>query len=119
MSPALATAWENIAFTPPASSVPYQRAFILFAEPDNSEFGANYTDQGIFQVSLCYPLQAGDATARTRAGLIRTTFARGLTFTSGGTTVTIQRTPEIGQGQVEGDRWVIPVKIRFYSRGTS
>lgn len=113
MNPALSTAWENAAFTPPASSTPYQRAFVMFAEPDNAEFGRAHRQQGIFQVTLCYPLQAGDAAARARAASIMSTFYRGSSFTSGGVTVTIARTPYAGAGAVEGDRWIVPVKIPF------
>lgn len=115
MSPALSTAWENNAYAPPASTVAYQKAFVLFAEPDNAEYGASYREQGIFQVTLCYPLQTGVGAAAARAELLRTTFKRGSTFTNGGETVIVTRTPEISSGTVDGDRWAVPVKIRFIS----
>jgi hypothetical protein len=115
ITPALATSWENVAFSPPASSVPYQRAFLMFAEPDNSEFGSAHREQGVFQVSLMYPLQAGDGAVRARAELIRRTFYRGSSFTNGGVTVSVTHTPEIGAGTVDGDRWFVPVKSRFIS----
>lgn len=116
MSPSLTTAWENVAFSPPALSSPYQSAYVLFAEPENPSFGNGmHRERGIFQVSLRYPVQAGDSAARARAELIRTTFARGATFTNGGVTVTIERTPDVGQGAADEGRWVVPVKIRFYS----
>lgn len=113
MTPAIATAFENSAFTPPSSSTPYQKAFVLFADPDNSEFSQSHTEQGIFQITLQYPLQSGTKDAATRAELIRTTFARGASFTNGGIVTKIQRTPTIGQGSVDGDRWSVPVKCRF------
>ena len=113
VAPALATAWENKAFTPPAASVPYQRVDLLFATPDNPEYGRAHTELGIFQVSLFYPLQAGSSAAATRAELLRTTFFRGASFTSSGVVVTITRTPEIGRGMVDGARGALPVKIRF------
>ena len=119
MSPSLSTAWENVAFSPPASSVPYQRAFLLFAEPDDPEAGhALHIERGIFQINLLYPLQSGDGTARARADLIKATFYRSRSFTSGGVTVSIEKTPEAGQGTVDGDRWLIPVKIRFFTQIT-
>ena len=67
------------------------------------------------QIKLMYPLQVGSVTAITRAELIRSTFYRGASFTASGVTVIIERTPEIGAGSVEGDRWAIPVKIRFFA----
>lgn len=117
--PAIDTAWENVSFNPPASSTPYQAAFVLFAEPDDPEAGhALHIERGILQINLKYPLQTGDGTARARAELIRTTFYRGRSFTSDGVTVSVENTPEAGQGTVDGDRWLIPVKIRFKSQIT-
>ena len=34
MTPALATAWENMPFTP-ITGIPYQRAYLMDADPDN------------------------------------------------------------------------------------
>lgn len=120
MTPALDTAWENVAYTPPASSTPYQSAFILFAEPDDPEAGNSlHVERGIFQINLKYPLQAGDGAARARAELIQSTFYRGRSFTYSGVTVSVERTPEAGQGTVDGDRWFVPVKIRFLSQITT
>lgn len=114
MSPALSTAYENAPFSP-AIGTPYQRVFLLAAEPANPEMGRKVTEQGILQVSLAYPLEAGPAAATARAELIRATFYRGATFTASGVSVTIERTPEIAPGRVEEDRWVVPVRIRFFS----
>lgn len=110
------TAWENYAFSP-VQNVPYQQVNLLLAQPDNPEQSANgfYREQGIFQITLNYPLQAGPADAQARAELLRSTFKRGTSFTSGAVTVTIDRTPEISPGRIDGDRWMVPVKIRFYS----
>jgi hypothetical protein len=115
MSPALATAWENAPYTPVAGT-PYQRVTLLLAEPANLEMGsARYTEQGYLQISLAYPLNAGAGAATARAELIRSTFYRGASFTSGGVTVNIEKTPEIAPGRVEEDRYVIPVKVRFFA----
>lgn len=117
MLPAITTAWENVSFTPPASTTPYQEAFTLFAEPEDPEAGhALHIQRGIFQINLKYPLGAGDATARARAKMLIDTFYRSRSFTSGGVTVSVEKTPEAGQGTVDGDRWLIPVKIRFFAQ---
>jgi len=113
MSPALATAWENNAFAPPASTVAYQKAYVMFATPDNPEYGSAHQELGIFQVTLMYPLQIGTSTVAARAELLRTTFRRGASFTSSGVTVIITRTPEVSAGTVDGDRFTVPVKCRF------
>lgn len=116
MSPPLATAWENVPYAP-VQGTPYQRATVLLAEPVNSEIGRQglHMEQGFMQVDLAYPLNAGTHDAITRAELIRTTFYRGASFTASGVTVNIERTPEIAPGRVEADRFVIPVRIRFYA----
>lgn len=114
MSPALSTAWENSPFTPVAGT-PYQRVTVLLAQPANPEIGDSYMEQGFMQVDLKYPLNAGPSAATARAELIRTTFYRGASFTASGVVTTIERTPEIMPGRVEEDRFVIPVRIRFFS----
>jgi hypothetical protein len=113
MTPALVIAWENAPYTPVAGT-PYQAAYLLPATPDNPTMGDSfYREQGIFQVSLFYPLQVGPKAAADRAELIRTTFKRGTSMVSGTVTVRVARTPEIGQGRVDGDRWHVPVRIVY------
>lgn len=113
MTPALATSWEAVGYTP-VTGTAYQEAYVMPAQPDNPTLGDGfYRAQGIFQISLKYPPGVGTATAEARAELIRTAFKRGTTLTSGAVKVTIPTTPEIGQGRVDGDRWMIPVKIRW------
>jgi len=115
MSPALATAYENVGYAP-VSGTPYQAAYFLPATPENPTMGdAFYRMLGIFQVSLFYPLSVGTGAAEARAELIKTTFKRGTSMTSGSVTVIIDKTPEISPGRVDGDRWHIPCKIRFYA----
>jgi hypothetical protein len=115
MSPAIATAWENIPFTTPAESVPYQVVHLLLAEPDNSVYGGEHRELGYMQVRLLYPLNAGSAAALTRAELIRDLFPRGATFQSGGISVIIMRTPEILPATVEDGRYAVVVRVRFYA----
>ena len=115
MTPALTTVWENSTVTP-TSGTPYQRTNLLRANPDNPTIGAtHYRELGVFQVSLHYPLNAGPSPAETRAELVRTQFKRGTTLTSGGITVTIDGTPTIASGFVDGDRWVVPVSIPYWA----
>ena len=130
ITPALSTAYENVPFTP-VTGTAYQAAYLLPATPANPTMGDGYyREQGIFQVTLMYPLQAGPKTAAARAELIRAAFKRGTSITIDGidnwydyffspfggiTTTIVDRTPEIGQGRVDGDRWALPVKIRWYA----
>lgn len=115
MSPALATAYENVPYTPVAG-VAYQRVHVLLAEPAMLEQSQRlHREQGFMQVTLCYPLGTGPAAALTRAELIRSTFYAGRNFTASGVTVTIDGTPEIAPSTVEDDRFVTPVRVRFYA----
>lgn len=115
ITPELSTAYENVPFTP-VTGTAYQAAYLLPATPANPTMGDGYyREQGIFQVTLMYPLQSGPKTAADRAELIRAAFKRGTTLTSSTVSVIIERTPEIGQGRVDGDRWALPVKIRWYA----
>lgn len=138
-----ATAFENIAFKPPASSVPYQQVHILFATPDNIVYGSTHREVGYVQVKLMYPLQNGTSTINTRAELLRSTFYRGACVIASGShqggvfnyliddmglidtwdfidemKVIIDKTPEVAPGSVEGDRYAVPVKIRFFANIT-
>jgi hypothetical protein len=116
LSPAIVTAKENVNFDAEAgvaATAPYQRVHLLLAQPDNAEISRRHVEQGIYQITLCYPLNTGPAAAATRAELIRATFYRGASFVAGGITVTIIRTPEIAPAMIEGDRYVVPVSIRF------
>lgn len=115
MSPSLATAWENQSFTP-TTGTPYQIVHILLAEPDNDVYGTEHREVGYMQVRLMYPPQTGPGAALTRADLIRTTFYRGATFSTGGVNVIIQRTPEIMPGTVEDGRYQVVVKVRFFAQ---
>lgn len=113
IAPALAIAWQNVGYTP-VTGTPYQACFLLPAIPSNPTLGDGfYREQGIFQISLFYPLLTGAQDAETRAQLIRTAFKRGTAMTSGSVSVLVDTTPEIGQGRADDDRWHIPVKIRW------
>ena len=118
MSPALATAWENTAYTPTVGA-PYQRVSMTFAEPVNTEYGRGFQQGGMFVVWLCWPQGAGMAEIAARIELLRAIFARGAAFTADGLTATIARTPLILAATLEGDRYVVPVQIPFLATITS
>lgn len=115
MSPALQTAWTNAPFTP-TTGTPYQRVAMLLAEPAMLEMSNHWhREQGLLQINLCYPLSTGPAAAEARAELIRATFYAGAEFTSGGVVVRVEKTPEVAPGLIEDDRFVTPVRVRFYA----
>lgn len=111
VTPALATAFENVPFVPTASA--YQQAFVLPATPGNLEIGPGYTEQGIFQVTLFFPKDVGAGPAVTQAELIRAAFPYGSSLVNAGITVNIVGTPEISPARPDGDRFMVPVKVRW------
>jgi hypothetical protein len=115
MTPAISTAFENVSFTP-VTNVPYQRAFLLPAQPENESLGdAYYRESGIFQVSLYYPLNVGPQDAEIRAEAIRTHFKRGTSMTEGGQTVLVVRTPQKSPAQRIDDRYFMAISIPYRS----
>lgn len=115
ITPALPTAWENAPFEPPAGA-PYQRVNLIPAPPENPTFGDGFRrERGMLQVTLAYPLGSGPAQAAARSELIRQAFPRGASLTAGGIVTTIEKTPEIGPGLIEGDRYAVPVRVRFFA----
>lgn len=116
LSPALATAWENEAFNPPGASTPYQRVSLLPARPDNPEQGGGfYREQGILQISLCYPRGKGTKAAGDRAEALRAHFPRALSLTADGVVVTIENTPAVAPHLIDADRYVVPVSVRWFA----
>lgn len=114
MSPALATRFENASGADPVTGTPYQQAYMLYAEPDNSVLGCvRRREVGIFQVTLCYPIGAGSAAAQARADAIRAHFARGTVVSAGGQNTLINRTPsKVTLGRID-DRYKVVVSIPY------
>jgi hypothetical protein len=114
LAPAVDIAWQNVPYAP-VTGRPYQAAYLLPAEPTNHSMGdGSRQERGVFQVSLMYPPGQGTAAAGARAEMIAALFKRGASFMKGDMTVQIERTPEIADGREDGDRWMIPVKIRYF-----
>lgn len=115
MIPSLPTAWENSEYKP-VTGTAYQRVFDLRTETVNPTYGDGQArEEGIFQVTLCYPLLKGKKDATTRAGLIRTHFKRGTTMTSNGISVRVKGTPHIAPARYEDGLYLIDVSISYFS----
>lgn len=124
MTPTVKTVFENELVYKPVAGTPYIKAYLLPAQPGNDEIGPNYTQEGLLQANLFYPQPdgtngAGPAAAMTRAEAIRTAFYRGRTLTSGGINTIIMRTPEIASAFEDGDRYVVPCRVRWFASLTT
>lgn len=109
ISPSIDTVFENAEYTPVVGT-PYQRVFFLFAKPDNGYIGRRFNQRGYMQVTLRYPELVGSATAQARAEAIRSKFKSGQKYS----TVSIDGTPEIGDGDNQDGRYVLPVFVNFF-----
>ena len=115
ISSPLATAWENSPFDAP-SGKPYQAVHFMPTPPENPTMGDSFRrERGIMQVTLYYPQSGGAGTAVSKAVALQEWFPRGSTYVANGITTTIERTPEIGGGRIVGDRFAVPVSIRYYA----
>lgn len=119
MAGLLPTRWENTAFTPPADS-PYQEVHLLPAEPENPSilgvaWSEMYRESGFMQVTLVYPAEGGAGSALAKAEAIRDWFPRGSSFTYGGVTAIVGRTPRIGPAMQQDERYVLPVSIPYFA----
>jgi len=113
LTPALATAWESVPFTPVVGTA-YQQVNLMIADTLNPTLGGtHYRIKGFMQVLLCYPPNAGAKTAATSADLLVNHFKRGTSLTSGGITVIIDKTPSIAPALIDGVLYKIPVSIYF------
>ena len=110
------TEFENDEEFSGTANVPYQRVSLNPAAPfDYSGLPGDKQLKGIFQVSLCFPADAGPGDADDYADTLQAWFAKGLQVTANGVNTRIDRTPEIRQGRREGDRWVVPVRIFYFA----
>lgn len=113
------TQFENTVITP-VNGQAYQIINHFLAEPQNPEQGGKFfIENGYTQVSLAFPVAVGKGAALDMAQKIRDWFYKGLSLAAGGVTVIINRTPTIAPGAVAGDRYFVPVKIRFTANNAS
>lgn len=111
LSPAMATAFENEPFEP-TPGTPYQRVNLLPNTPIDHALTLDVLElRGLFQITVCYPLDAGRGPAQARAQAIADHFAPALDLTETGWRISITKTPRIAQGMSDGDRWAVPVTV--------
>lgn len=116
MTPSMSTAWENAQFTP-VSGTPYQRVNLMPNTPDNSTQGDKlYFERGIFQVTLCFPIGTGPASAEARSDALRAHFKRGTTLVETPIQVIVIETPKASPSMVDGDRYCVPIAIPYQSQ---
>ncbi len=115
ITPAIDTVFEDMPYVPQAGK-PYQRVHLLPVDPANPCIGGGFHRlQGIFQVMLCYPAGLGAGVSASRAEQIQAAFQVGGSVSAGGVVVTIASTPHIAAGVPDGDRFCVPVRVRYFA----
>lgn len=110
-------AFENTKYTP-EEGVGYLRSFLLPAEPAAATIGPNGLDRvsGIYQIDVCEPKDLGTGALMRKVDQVIAQFAKGLTVSSNGVTLTILRSwpgPAIPRDAF----YVCPVSVSWYSYG--
>jgi len=110
-------AWENSNFTP-KEGVGYLRPFMLPVEPKQATVGVSGLDRvsGIYQIDVAEPKDGGNGALLRKVDAVIAQFARGLSVTSNGVTVTILRSWP-GPALARGSFYVIPVSVSWYTYG--
>jgi len=112
ISSPLPTAWENVPFTP--GVVAWQKVDMLWARTENPTMGDRFRRQnGVMQISLMYPPNAGPDPAALKADALIAWFFRGYSAVSGSVKVWIDRTPYIGPAMQSGNWYLLPVSVPF------
>lgn len=111
ITPALATAYPGVNFTPP-NGVMYQSVQFKILNPTDPTFDNYFHRENLeFQVFVCDVLGSGEGAAMARAELIKSYFPKGKYFLEGTTRIHVLSTPKIQGSICTNDRLIVPVII--------
>lgn len=114
LTPALAVAWPNRDFTPPAGAAwlrvqhlpnASDRLFLRGSDP--------HRRRGILQIEVVAPLNAGPGTATRIAGEVALHFPADLALWSEGVKVTVSKAPDLAPALKEDAAWEALVSVRY------
>ncbi|MGJ5032355.1 phage tail terminator-like protein [Bradyrhizobium sp. HKCCYLS2038] len=118
LSPAIPTAYPNVSFpAPPAVDRPdtYLQASILRAPTQSVGIAAWDEHAGILQIDVVYKPQDGELKPLQIADSVAAWFARGTRMTNGSIQIDVYEPPQIASMMADGDRFRIPVSVRYRS----
>lgn len=111
-SPALALAWENVPFTPPAGA--YLRAFLMPALTTSADLaGAHRSYRGVYQISVYSPINAGAGAAESIADEIAALFPLNDRLSVPGLTLLVMTPVTAAQGAQDATDYVVPVSFQY------
>ena len=113
VTPKIDSVYENKEYTP-INDVPFQELYILLSD-NTSEYinETTYNMEGLFQISLNYPINQGRTAAMDRATLYMNLFPKNTKLTYNGLTVRQVGIPQIANLGVVGDRYKIALRVQF------
>jgi len=111
--PALPVAYENVPFDP-VTGATYLKAFLLPANTVSGDLaGALTTYRGVFQVSVCAPINKGAGAALGIADELAALFVVNARLTASGLTVQ-QITPcSVAPALQDDTNYIVPVSFQF------
>lgn len=109
---------ENVSYTP-KNGVAYQAVYLTPRDPENPTYGDNYHRLvGTFHIVLHFPRNQGTGAAQVYAEKIVKHFSRSTYIATDDCVVQIRRTPAIGGGYIDTDRYCIPIRIEYFSNAS-
>lgn len=116
LSPALPVAWPGVEFTPPSAGN-FLRAMLIEATPDVATLGDSGYNRhsGILIVFVHAVTGIGEIVAKQIASQVAAHFKRGTDISRNGQVVRIVQPPGVGGSIIDGDRLIVPVRIRWFA----
>lgn len=114
LSPVMPVSYPNRSFSPPANGK-YLRARHLPNTTTQITLGASGFNrhQGLFQIDVMWPLNAGETEPKEIAGAIIAQFKRGTEFTREGLLIRIPEPPSVAPALIDGVSYMVPITIRY------
>lgn len=113
LSPAMAVAWPDKEFTPPAAG--YLRPSLVPNTVRQVTYGTagKNRHRGLFQISVFWPRNAGAIVPREKADLVAVHFRRGTNISITGGTIRIYEPPVVPATFEDGAYSHTPVTMRY------
>jgi hypothetical protein len=113
-SPVMPVSYPNRSFSPPANGK-YLRARHLPNTTTQITLGASGFNrhQGLFQIDVMWPLDAGEVAPKEIAGAIIANFKLGTEFTREDLLIRIPAPPSVAPALIDGVSYMIPITVRY------
>ncbi|QQB32218.1 DUF4128 domain-containing protein [Achromobacter deleyi] len=112
-APALAVAWQNTKFTPPANAM-YLRAYVMPSATISRDAAGDHRQyRGVFQVNAVMPIGAGSRSAEQLAAELDALFPMNLVMQSGGLAVRVRTPISVDQPTTGDADHTVPISLGY------